>query len=156
MTKNEIIALFKALNSTGNLRGVRFAYAVNKNINLLKPEVEAIEKSLVSDEKFDKYDKERIELAKKYAVKEENGNPKTKVSEQDPNQQEFVMEDLNGFKNALRELQVTHKDAIEGREKYLEENVEIAFFPYRVKLEDVPFDISTAQMSSIFAIISED
>ena len=45
MTKQDIVELWQGLNKVRHLTGVKFAYAVAKNINILKPEVTALEEA---------------------------------------------------------------------------------------------------------------
>jgi len=153
MTNLELIQLFKGLNSCGNLKGVKFSYAVIKNINKIKPEVEAIEKTLQFSEEFGKFDKERIELAKKYAKKDDKGEAEIKNDT-------YVMEDTTKFDEEFLALKETYKKEIEEREKQIEEyqnllKEEAKIELHKVNLENVPEDIETKQMNSIYAIIEE-
>jgi len=66
---NDLLNLYQTLINLKGLSGVRFCYGVVKNINLLKPEVEAIQKTIEPKEEFQEYEKERIELAQKYSKK---------------------------------------------------------------------------------------
>ncbi len=70
MTKEDGLNLFNALNKLGYLSGVKFAYAVSKNMGLLKSEADSLTKA------NEPYENARIELAKKYSKKDEK-NDKT-------------------------------------------------------------------------------
>lgn len=158
MKRTEIVNLYNGLNSVGNLVGVIFGYAVNKNLAILKPEIEALQKALTPSEKFLEYDVKRVDIVKKYAKKDEKG--------------EFVLLEVGGKKsydvagqedtveNEVKPLKEEYKAAIEDNEKQMieyntlleqESNVEL----YKVKLENVPKDITAAQMTAIFPIVEE-
>ena len=57
----------------------RVTYAVNKNKRLVKQVIEDMELAIKPVKEIEEFNKEREELAKKHARKDEKGNPKTKV-----------------------------------------------------------------------------
>ena len=153
MKRKEVINLYRNLNSLGALKGVKFSYGVSKNMNLLKSEVESIEKAITASEEFIVYDKARVQLAKEFAEKNEKGEPIVKG-------QEYVIRDEKKFEKELKKLQEEHKEVLEARKqqiddyaKLLEEEIEVKV--HKIKLEDVPADISTQQMNGIVSIIEE-
>lgn len=153
-TKGDSINLFNALNKLGHLVGVRFAYAVSRNIALLKPEYEAIQEAIKPSEAFTAYEKERIALAESFAKKDEKGKA---ISEN----KMYVLEDKDGFEKAFEALKETHKDAIEARKKQEEEvnellKTESTVALHKVMLDNVPEGITVEQMHSIVEIISEE
>src|SRR3990167_2149607 len=118
MTKGQLVELFSTLNTLGKLQGVKFTYAVARNIAALKNEVEAINKSLEPSSEFMVYDKERVELAQKFAKKDEKDKPLTENNR-------YVMEDEKGFDKAFAKLQEKHKEVIEKREKQFKDYIEL-------------------------------
>lgn len=159
MTKGEVLALYRHLNQMGGLKGVKFSYAVSKNLNLLKDEVESIDKTLENTETFQKYEYARLALAEKNALKDDDGKPKTETA---PNGvTSYVMPtDTKVFDKAFEELKKTHKDALDAREKQEADYTTLLttdsdITPYKLKLEDVPEDISASQMNGIFHIVDE-
>lgn len=48
MTTQSILNLATSLNQVGQLKGVKFAYAVARNLNLLKPELKKFEESRIA------------------------------------------------------------------------------------------------------------
>jgi hypothetical protein len=154
MLKEKILKLYQALNTLGNLRGVKFAYFVVKNLNILKPEIEALQKSLEPSGDYNAYDAERVELAKKFAKKDEKGNPVVENNS-------FVLEDKDGFDKELKGLVKKHKTALDIREKQISEYNELLKEEtkvelYKVKLADVPEDITTEQMAGIFEMVEDE
>lgn len=153
MIKKEFVEIYRNLHQLGSLKGVRFSYFVNKNINIMKPEVEALDKALEADEGFNKFETERVELAKKHAKKDKKGKP---VIEDNG----FVLEDTKEFDKEFTTLKETHKESYAKREKQIEDynnmlREEIKFEFHKIKIEDMPEDISTAQMNGIYDLIQE-
>mgnify|MGYP001619835562 CR=1 FL=1 len=71
MFKKDLLRIFRTLNSLGALTGTKFVYAVSKNINLLKNEVESLEKASAAKEDFVSFEKARVALAKEHAKKDD-------------------------------------------------------------------------------------
>ncbi|MFA6077366.1 MAG: hypothetical protein WC735_04825 [Candidatus Paceibacterota bacterium] len=153
MTKGDNINLFSTLNKLGKLTGVKFAYAVARNLAFLKPEYEALQEAVKPTEDFVKYEEERVELAKEYAKKDAEGKP---ISENNA----YVLEDKETFDVKFIELKKKHKKTLEAREAQLKEQEELlktdsTLVLYKVKIEDVPKDITVAQMNSILEIVED-
>lgn len=153
MLKSKLVELYSNLNKVKELKGVKFAYGIIKNINLIKPEIEVLQKVMEPFADFIAYEKERIELAKKFAEKDKDGNPKIEGNH-------FVLADIKKFEKDFLKLQKQCEPAIEKRkeqekeyEKLLKENIEINL--HKIKMADVPQDISPEQLEGIFAVIEE-
>lgn len=160
MTKGEALTLYRNLNQLGNLSGVKFSYAVARNLNLLKAEIESLEKSVELPEAFKAFDKERVALVEQYAEKDEKGKPKKEKAENGAEQ--YVMgQNEEEFKKEFDALKEKHKEAVELREKQFEEYTRLLTTDtdvslYKIKLDMVPEGISARQMAGIYEIISED
>jgi len=155
-TKNEIFSLYNALQTLGDLKGVKFAYAIARNINICKPEVEALQEALKGSDEFLEFEAKRVELAKEYSKKDENGKP---LSERGA----FVMADEDKFNKKLEELKNSkeYKDVtkireeqVESWEKLLEEESSLKL--YSVALESVPEELTVRQMTAIADLVNED
>ena len=159
MKKSEVLSLYRSLNQLGALSGVKFAYAVSKNINILKGEVESLDKALEPDEKFQEFEKERVSLLEKHAEKDDAEKPKKETSENGAEQ--YVMGDnLKKFEKEFELLKKDHKEAVDARDKQIEEytklletDTEVTL--YMLKTDDIPDSITTRQMAGIYDIISE-
>lgn len=148
----EILNLADALSKL-NLPGVNFAHAVAKNLNLLKTEVQALETARKASDEYTVFEKERIELAKKHAKKDDKGKPVIVG-------QNFEIEDMESFESELATLKEKHKEAIEKREAQLKDfedllQKEVEINLHKISLEDVPQGITTKQMTDIYSIIEE-
>lgn len=155
MKKKDVIKLYNALNSINGLKGVKFNYAVAKNKRILENERGAMEKALEQSDEFKKYESERVELCIKYAEKDKKGNP-VMVN----NNYKIEEKKEKTFEKEFEKLQKEHKSSIKEREKQfeeynklLEEKVEIKL--HKIKEEDIPEDITTNQLDSIFDILED-
>jgi hypothetical protein len=156
MTKQDLINLYQALILIKQTPNAKFSYAVQKNINMIESEIKVLDKVILASEEYQKFDKERIELAKKYAKKDEKtGEPIIDVKN---NLQQFVVENKEEFEKEINILRENYKEPIEIREKQIEEykkllEEEVVLMFHKIPLSQVPEGISTAD---IFAIIGED
>lgn len=153
MVKKDCVELYFNLNKLGNLAGVKFAYGVSKNLALLKPEIESLDKASMPTEEFKAFDEQRLEIVKKFAKKDEKGEP---ISENNA----FIMEDQDAFELEFGTLKAEHQELWDARTRQLEEyndllNTESNVVLYKVQLSDVPSAITVAQMYTIQAMIEE-
>jgi hypothetical protein len=154
MTHNEAVVMYRALmNETATLKGVRFSYAVAKNIEALKPFVTAVEQASKPSEAYDEYEKKRIALAEKHAEKEEDGKPVIQANS-------YVIEDQDAFDSEFTKLREEHKEVLDERakqeddfNKLLEEPLEVSLTT--VKLDEVPEDINVSLMRKINSMIED-
>ena len=151
MLKKEAVQLFNALNALSKHKGAKFAYAVAKNIAVLKEEIDALNKTIEPTEKFKAYDAERIALLKKYAQKDENKEPVIKDNQ-------FILSDTEGFNAEFEQLQETYKEALaemeeqkKGYEELLTEDVTLELT--KIKEENLPDTISVEETFHILSII---
>jgi len=164
MKNKDIAKLISGINNVGSLKGVKFAYAMAKNRKKLDSELETLKEANKLSDEFIKQDEKRVELAKKFADKDEKGNPKTKEV---PGGSSYLfngsIEPSKEFEDALKDLRNTdsdYKKAVEDRESQEKEftdllNKESSYVPHMVKLSDIPTDITSAQMDGIRDLIEE-
>lgn len=143
-----------ALANLGGLKGVKFSYGVAKNINIINQEIETFKKAIEPTEDFTTFENERIELCKKHAKKDENNEPLLK----DENRYDIV--DEVAFNKELDTLKEKHKKALDEREQQLKDYAnllkeETTVTLHKIKLADVPEEITVAQLESIYDIIEE-
>lgn len=152
MTKLDLVNLFQSLHQVKELKGIKFAYSVIKNINIIKSEIEALQKASESSLGFIEYEKKRIELAKKFA-KKDKGEP---VIEGD----RYILEDEKKFGKEWEKLKKEYEEEVGKREwqikqcnDLLMEDSDIKL--HKIKMADVPQDISVKLLEGIFAVIEE-
>ena len=154
MKNRELFNLYQGLKSVGNLTGVTFGYAVNKNLRIVGAELEILKESNKPSEKFAEFLRKQEDIVRKYAKKGEDGN--------------FIITngsyDIKGSEKEVTEevapLREEYKETLEAREtqeksyqELLEKESDVKL--YMVKKEDLPKDITGDQMASIFDIIEE-
>ena len=163
MKKRDLLSIFATINTLANVVGGKFGYAMAKNLNLIKGEVEALEKAREFTPEFKEYDAKRIKLAEELATKSD-GKPMKQISATNPQMEEYVLtaKAQKEFDKGLEKLKDEHKDAIAGMEKrfedyakLLDEEIEIAFFPHKVSLADVPNTLSVKQMNGIYMLVDD-
>lgn len=165
LTNQDVLNLNQALNTVGNLSGVKFAYAVNKNKTLIEVEVEALKEAQKQSDKFQEFTKKRLELCNRLGDKDEKGNPKMKPTMIDgiiiKGSQDFVIEaNKVEFDKELEALRVEYKESIDEREAQIKKfnemlTEESTFTPHKIKLSDVPANITVDQMKSLINLIEE-
>jgi len=151
MTKGESIDLYNALHKVLNLKGVKFGYAISRNITLLKPEIQACQKAIDMSEEFQEFNKEHVELMNKYEKKDEKGKAVMINGEKQYDDE---------LKEKFEKLKEKHKEAVDAREKQVKEFNELLKTDsdvqvYMLKLENLPEDINAGQMAGISLILEE-
>lgn len=153
MKNKDILELYHSLSAIKGLKGVKFNYAIAKNVSLLEIEVKSFEKALEASEQFKEYDQARIELCKEHSEKDENGE----AIMTDGN---FKIADSKAFKEAYEVLKEKHAEAIEARktqqtefDELMEKENSITLF--KVKMSDIPEEITTENMKSIYQLIED-
>lgn len=159
LTRKEVIELNNGLLSNGNLSGIGFVYVISKNISILKPEIESIqkarEKASENSDGIKEYEKKRMDMAKKYAKKDPDGNP---VTQRNGKALSYVIDNEEMFNREFEKLRESYKDEITEKEKvekefndFLDESINISLVP--LHKDDLPHGINVNQLSSIFTII---
>jgi hypothetical protein len=153
MKNNELYQLADGLGKMGDLTGVKFAYAIVKNKRIVEDEIKLLSESLKASDKFTEFDKKRVEIVKEHADKDEKGEAKIEGNQ-------YVVSDTKAMEAAIDPLKEEYKDAIEAREAQIKEfsemlEKEINIELYKIKQDDLPKDISVAQLESIRWIVEE-
>lgn len=156
MTNQDILSLNQSLVSLGDLTGIRFVYAIVKNTNLIKPEIEALQGAIKPTTEFQKYDEGRIKLLEQYSKKKDGKAEKKSL---EGGAFEYILNDEKGFQKAFDKYKKGHQEIIKAREQQLkdfnellkEDAKEIKFF--KIKFEDIPKEITVRQMQGINVLI---
>lgn len=154
MDKNDTISLYNGIHSVMGLVGVIFGYALNKNLEIMRPEIEALQKAITPSEKFIEYDKKRVEIVKKHALKDEKGDFIVNASGYDVGDNiSIVEEEIKPLNEEYAKAIKDREDQIKEYNKLIKEDSSIKL--YKVKLENLPKDITGEQQKAIFPIIEE-
>jgi len=116
---------------------VKFSYFIAKNKVLIRDEIIALDKSRHSSPEYLEYDKKRLELARKYADKDQDGKAIIKDNQ-------FVLtEKIDEFQTELEELKKIYFMAIEEQENKVKDFEELIeretdFIGLKINLNDIP------------------
>lgn len=151
-TKRDLGNLYQGLLSVESLTGAKFSYAVARNIKLLEPEMESLKKAGSMSKDFADYEMKRIEIAEKYAYKDDG---KARIKDD-----KYEIEDKKSFEAELAALQKDNEKVIADRKHQLTEfkellDSEIEIELFTIPAEYVPDSINTKQMADILPIIKE-
>jgi len=153
----DLFALLQALSNVAHLQGVKFAYAVAKNIRILQREIQDLTKSLEPSKEYLRFDKKRIELCESMAEKDKDGKPLMT-----PDKTNYQIKDMKKFNKKLEELKKEFPEAMKEREKQVEEyNTLLEEYNHDIKLhyikeEDLPQQITSAQILALDEIIVDE
>ena len=116
MNKRDLVSLHNAIVALeGRQFNVKFSYFIAKNKIFIKDEIEALNEAKKPPVGFVAYDNKRVELARKYADRDQNGNVKI----EDNN---FVItENFDKFRVELEKLKEKYKDPIAEYEAQIKE-----------------------------------
>ena len=166
LKQKEVLGLYYALAILGNLKGVKFNYGIDKNRKRLKKEVDIIEETNKPDLEYDKYNKERVAINEKYALKNEDGTPKMTLQQINAQQQlsHYVIDEKRKaeFNKAQDDLKEKHKVAVEARKVQIEEYKEFLetentdFSPFLISIDNIPEEITGEQFEIISNFLEED
>lgn len=155
-TRKQLFELHKALQSAKVKGNNAFKLKVIKNINLIKPEIEAlIEIEKQNDEQLKPYQKTVSELFEKYA--------ETKVNEQGEQKQSIPAAKLAEFNEKYASLKAKNNELIEGAKTIAEdfikmindEQVEFAFALNRVSESDAEYSAEELEAFMEWGILDE-
>lgn len=154
MKRQDLYNLLNGFEAVKDLKGVKFAYAIAKNKKLVLAELEILKDVLKDSDNFIEYDKKRIELCEKYCTKDDKGKPVIKNRKYDglTKNEEFTKK-LDELGEKFKEVIDEKKKRAEEYKNLLDEEVEFEF--YKIKLENVPEDITAAQIESVDAILED-
>lgn len=161
LTNGQIVGMYYALPSLGNLKGVKFNHGIDKNRKRLKKEVESIEESIKPSKEFEEYDKLRIEINEKFSVKNEDGSPKMSSNQ---NSSRYIIDENKRveFDKEQEILKKKHSVIVETREKQLKEYRELlleentTFISYPMKVDVIPEDVTGDQFELISYFLEDD
>lgn len=153
MTNKELIELNNVLDQVAHVRGKKFAYAVFKNKEIIKKEMEIFEKLQKEPHpQYPDYENERTTLCINYSKKDENGNAKT------TSENKYDIEDLEGFQKEFDELKVKYKEVFDHMEETRKEmdeflNDECKVELVKVSIDDLPDDVDANLLMNLKNII---
>lgn len=157
MKNRELFGLEKGLNSVGKLTGVKFGYAVAKNLTKVMSELETIKSCLKKDDTWLEVEKKQQEIHVEFCDKNADDSPAVTNGMYTFNAQK------DAHDKALAKLEKNNQDAYDARNKlneeyneFLEKDVSPDFKLHKLKIEFVPEAITTQQLFGILPILEEE
>ena len=160
MTYNDLFQYNSALTkpSVQQYVGVKFAYAVAKNLDKIKREIRYLQDASEPTEDYKKYDQERHAICKEYCDKNEKGEPvvidgnfsftdEKKKKEFDQKIEELRQE----YEITLEERQKQVKEV----EKMLSEEIKNPIEFFKITQENLPSNITAEDLFALSFMISD-
>lgn len=160
MTNQELINLKAGLeqNIQGlkSLRGIKFAYALNKNFKILTAEIETFSEMFGVAEGYKEFEEARKELCEDFCDKDEDGN----LMYINNNTAYSIDITSEAWKEAYKTLEEKHKEAIDEHNKKIEDYnafllSESEIELHKISIDDVPETISVEEYELIQYFIQE-
>lgn len=154
MTKLEVLNLYQGINRLGRLIGVKFVYAMSKNMKALQAEIDSLQKAMEMTDEFKKFEDARIALINKYAEKDDKGVVKI------TNNEYIIGENKAVFDAEFETLRQANQAAFDARQEQIKQYTELLKTDcnvtlFKVKLDDVPKDITAQELNGIYPLIEE-
>lgn len=147
MKNKQLSMLLQGALGCQDCKGLKFAYALQKNIRLMKQEIKNLYTIISPDEDYKAYDKEREALAKEHSEKDKDGNPVVE-------EERYKIKNKKKFDKALEVLQKKYDKAFkQQRDKEaffnerLEDDCKIEF--HYITEKDLPEDMSARQLDIV-------
>ena len=143
---------YSALSKLGKLKGVKFSYAVAKNIGRIESHLKELELAIKPDQEYEQYDKLRVQIVEKHADKDENGVPIIEGNQ--------YKVDEEKIKQEIDDLNDKYADAIKYRERQMDEfqkmlNEDVGIEIHMIDKESLPDDISVEQMRIVEFMLND-
>lgn len=156
MKRSEVEPLDQVLDGLKRIRSTRFAYAVAKNRQALKAEVESLQAAREPSDNVKEFDQKRSELVAEYAERDDKGG----FIAPSPGQVKLDMNRIAEFNSKIKALAEEFGIVDEMKKKQqevkelLDGNVEIEM--YGIRAETAPADLSSDEMLAIMPLIIGD
>lgn len=167
MKLHQLVAISDAITAilanNANLPA-KLTFALVKNKNTLKVNVDAFNQAQEPSKEFKTYEEERMKICMELCDKDENGNPKFTMAIPGVTQQMFSMnnpENKKEFDEKFEALKETHKADLDVREAQLKDletllNTEFETSFTKIDLASIPDNaITPKQIEILYPLISE-
>jgi hypothetical protein len=158
ITREKLIQVWTILSQLSQVKTTaKGAYGIGRNKRAIESEIKSLEeaqKAVIYPDSLNEFHSKRVELCREFADKDADGNPKMTG-------QSFVMTTGRSlFEEKLIPLREEYKEPLEAANKidsefhaFLQEEIEVEVF--KIKIDDVPNDISGAELEILGEIIAE-
>lgn len=155
----QILSLWNVINKIQDEKSklpAKFSYALVRTKKYIEPEITSFEEAQKPSAEYIAFENERVDLCKKYAKKDESGQPVVLNGAKF----DMVEETLPEFDAKFLELQEKYKDAIETRNAHiaklneiLDEEREVTI--HQISESELPESIETSVLEVILPMIAD-
>jgi len=164
MKNIEVLMMRESLSKINNRKNTKFSYLILRNKKAIKDTVDALrEVQLQKIEGQDAFDKDRMELCRKFSKKDEKGNPRF-IQIPSISAKSFDIENIEQFNLEMAELLAAERHAgyrenLERKTKEFDgllacDAVGIGCFA-KIALTDLPNDLTVEELEVIEQFIEE-
>lgn len=150
----EIMELSIWLQEAADNKGVKFAYAVAKNLVEIKKKVKELQDIKKPTKEYKKFDEKRIKLAEKFADKGQDGKPLI------ANRNYVIIGKKKEWDKAFKEFSKENKKVLDAYKKQLNDynkalEKEFEVDIYKINKEDLSEDTTANQLIGLAVLIEE-
>lgn len=155
MQYKDVVALWNAIFEASGKKGTKFAYAILKTKQNIRPVVDELMKLQMPPPKFVEYDDKRYAFCIEYSEKDEAGKPKT-------NGNNFVIEELRRaeFDEKMKAHNIEYAEAqkefaaqVAEYNRKLNEEAEVEL--HTVLLSQLPSDMTSEEIEPFLPLVEE-
>lgn len=162
MKLNDVFGLFGAIQNcqqqlSGQNLPVQFSYCLAKNLRILEPEIKSAQDSVTKDidpELLKTYEKEQMDLMRKWAKKDASGNPVLH------NGAGFQFNSPEDMAQVNIQLEETFPEAVEAFKLQQTRSEELSKQEVEIKLFTLPLDkwpdLSPIVLNGLYPLIKDD
>ena len=152
LTRNEVVALYNVLTKAkSHPTGVRFRYAVNMNLGLLKPIIEAIKESLPTNEHKDL---NAYEEARKEVLKEHSDRQEGDLFHIIAGKEEIVKTALLKIDEKFSEVAKVQEEINLEINQFLADKIAVKY--YSISINDIPDDVEADVQEGLHLLIVDE
>jgi len=160
MKNSDIINLRGGLDRLSHVRGLKVAYAIAKNKKILDKVIRDIEGLFKPTKEFEEYEQKAHAISRENAILDEKGNVKVfeeggmQVFKVDPDKKEAHQKALSELIKENEKVLICRQAQLEDQNAALNKKT-MAFQLHKIKLTEVPSDISAEEMEVLLEFIDE-
>jgi|GEM_PF-3797253 len=160
ITREQIFSINEILESLTGKYVSELKYAIKKNKDLLKSEIEAIKEASKSNiELYEEYEVKRFTKLRECCEKDSNNEPL--VNAKDRNMIMLKKEKENEWHEFIKKLNEEYKDVIEQREEEIKDfnqfvSKEVEMEVFKIDQRIIPDELSQSDYEIIFPLINEE
>lgn len=147
--------LFDFYNKMQGLRyhsdSKKFSYTLIKNIKAIEEDIKKLNEIIKPDDEFMKFEKERISICEKHALKDENGEPLKEGDEFKIGNMATFSEELKPIKEKYSGILLKRQEQINKYNSMLDDDVYLEIL--KIGPDDLPENITPNEIEDIYYML---